>query len=270
MSAAAAILPSVNSFWRSLQVQGRVVAALMLREVITRYGRKGLGVLWLFLEPMLFTATLTAVWYAVRLHELSTLPIIVFSVTGWVSFLMWRSAASRCLGAIGSNQSLLYHRNVKAMDFFVARIMLEVIGATLALVVLLGLLALVEWVALPLDWLTVTLAWLFFVWFAFNLGFMVGALGHLFETFSKIWRILSIVLMLMSGKFFMVHWLPEAGQNIVLWLPMVHALEMLRFGYWGDIIPPYYSIQYMLVSNLVLTLFGLSLLRIAARKADDT
>ncbi|MFN5779339.1 MAG: capsule polysaccharide export ABC transporter permease, partial [Novosphingobium sp.] len=37
------------------QVQRRVIGALLLREMLTRYGRNNIGFLWLFVEPMLFT-----------------------------------------------------------------------------------------------------------------------------------------------------------------------------------------------------------------------
>ena len=50
----------------SLAVQWRVTHALLIRELITRYGRNNVGFLWLFLEPMLFTLAITAVWTATR------------------------------------------------------------------------------------------------------------------------------------------------------------------------------------------------------------
>ncbi len=44
------------SFLRSLQAQGRVVGALIMRELHTRYGRENIGYLWMILEPMMFAA----------------------------------------------------------------------------------------------------------------------------------------------------------------------------------------------------------------------
>lgn len=49
------IAPPETALLRSLAIQLRVVHALFLREVITRYGRHGIGVLWIVAEPMLFT-----------------------------------------------------------------------------------------------------------------------------------------------------------------------------------------------------------------------
>jgi ABC-type polysaccharide/polyol phosphate export permease len=32
-----------------------VLGALLIRELLTRYGRHNIGFLWLFVEPMIFT-----------------------------------------------------------------------------------------------------------------------------------------------------------------------------------------------------------------------
>src|SRR5208282_2917688 len=55
------------SFFQSLAIQFRVLHALMMRELITRYGRDNLGVLWLVGEPMIFTLGVTTLWSAAGL-----------------------------------------------------------------------------------------------------------------------------------------------------------------------------------------------------------
>jgi capsular polysaccharide transport system permease protein len=48
------LLNSQQTFSDSIYVQIRVIGALMVREMLTTYGRKNLGFLWLFLEPLIF------------------------------------------------------------------------------------------------------------------------------------------------------------------------------------------------------------------------
>ena len=85
-----------TSFARSLRIQLRVIGALLMREIITRYGRANLGFVWLFVEPMIFTLGVTALWAGFGLHKHSALPIVAFGVTGYSSVLLWRNCASRC------------------------------------------------------------------------------------------------------------------------------------------------------------------------------
>nr|WP_237398521.1 MULTISPECIES: hypothetical protein [unclassified Gilliamella] len=52
-----------TSFMRSLKIQIRVLNALILREIITRYGRSNIGFLWLFVEPMSLTLLISLMWF---------------------------------------------------------------------------------------------------------------------------------------------------------------------------------------------------------------
>ena len=96
-----------SSFFTSLAIQRRVIGALLLREVITRFGRRNIGVLWLVVEPMTFTLGVTAFWTLARLNHGSSLPIVAFAITGYSSVLMWRNTVSHCNTAVRSNFNLL-------------------------------------------------------------------------------------------------------------------------------------------------------------------
>ncbi len=84
-------MPTSTSLLQSFAIQRRVIRALMLRELITRFGRENLGVLWLVGEPMIFTLGVAALWSAMRAHQFSSLPIIAFAITGYSSVLVWRN-----------------------------------------------------------------------------------------------------------------------------------------------------------------------------------
>src|SRR5512139_966706 len=113
---------TLSNSWR---IQRRVLGALLMREILTRYGRHNIGFLWLFVEPMLFTLGVTAMWTALKTVHGSDLPIVAFSITGYSSVLLWRNMSGRCIGALTPNLSLLYHRNVRPMDIYAARLLLE-------------------------------------------------------------------------------------------------------------------------------------------------
>src|SRR5512136_516731 len=110
---------------RSFRIQLRVIGALLMREILTRYGRHNIGFLWLFVEPMLFTLGVTALWTLAKAHQVSRIPIVAFAITGYSSVLLWRNMPGRCVSAIEPNLALLYHRNVKIIDVFAARLILE-------------------------------------------------------------------------------------------------------------------------------------------------
>lgn len=250
----------------SLAVQGRVLGALLIREVITRYGRHNIGFLWLFVEPMIFTLGVTALWTATKSIHGSDLPIAAFAITGYSSVLLWRNMPGRCIGAIKGNSALLYHRNIKPLDIYLARVLLEAGGASISFMVLGLTFIAIDWIAPPEDVLMVTAGWLLLSWFGASLAIALGTLSYLSELVDKFWHPFSYLLFPLSGAAFLVSALPKNFQEIVLLLPMVHGVEYIRDGYFGSKITAIYDLSYLIVFNLVLSVVALMFLRYVSRR----
>lgn len=257
-----------GSFMRSLAIQRRVIGALLMREVITRFGRDNLGVLWLVGEPMLFTLGVAGLWAAAGMNHGAGIPIVAFAITGYSSVLVWRNTVNRCSSAIQANLNLLYHRNVRTTDVMVTRILLEVAGATGSFLVLSIFFMSIEWLSTPVDLLQVLFGWLMLVWFGASLALTMGALTSYSHIVERLWHPAAYLLFPLSGAAFMVEWLPPAAQKFVLLLPMVHGVEMVREGYFGNTVRTHYDVAYMATCCLVLTLTGLFLTRDAARRVE--
>jgi ABC-type polysaccharide/polyol phosphate export permease len=257
--------PAPASLALSFAVQRRVIGALLMREVMTRYGRHNIGFLWLFIEPMMFTLGVTALWTATKAVHGSNLPIVAFAVTGYSSVLLWRNMPSRCIGSIGPNLSLMYHRNVKVMDIFISRFVLEAAGATISFVLLTVVFSFLGWMELPEDMLQVVGGWLMLAWFGSSLAVLLGALSEESETVEKIWHPAAYLLFPLSGAAFLVDALPVQAQHIVLYLPMIHAVEFIREGFFGTQIRAHHDMGYMALCNAGLTLLALAQTRKISR-----
>ncbi len=237
-------------------IQKRVIGALLMREIITRYGRNNIGFLWLFVEPLLMTLMILLLWGAARANQYSDLNIIAFTLTGYPLAMMWRNVSNRAIGAISANASLLYHRNVRVLDTLFARMLLEIAGATIAQIAIVGVLILIGWIPAPADVFYMLMAWLLMAIFAIGLGLVICSIAFKVEAFGKIWGTFSFVMLPLSGVFFFVSSLPQQAQQYVLWMPMVHGTEMFRQGYFGASVITHESISYIVLCNLVLLLLG--------------
>jgi capsular polysaccharide transport system permease protein len=258
-----------TSFLRSLAIQRRVLHALLMREVITRFGRENLGVLWLVAEPMMFTLGIAGLWSLMKADHGSNLPIVAFAITGYSSVLVWRNTVSRCIGGIPSNVNLLYHRNVRVLDVMVTRIILEVAGATGSFIVLTTVFLAVEWIDPPRDLAYVLAGWGMLVWFGASLAMLLGSAAAIDELIDRFWHPASYLLFPLSGAAFMVDWVPKAFADAVLWLPMIHAVELIREGFFGDVVRTHHDMAYMATCNLVLSFAALVMLNIAARRVGQ-
>lgn len=245
----------------SWTISRRVIGALLIREMLTRYGRNNIGFLWLFAEPILFTLVLTAFWTATRSIHGSNIPIVAFALTGYLSLILWRNMPNRCINALHSNMSLLYHRQVTITDIYYARIILEMMAATTSLIVLFIAFYALEWMKPPEDVFQVLGGWLLLAWFGAGLALTIGGLSEKWDFIGKLWPPFSFILFPLSGVAFLASALPPKLREVVLWLPMLNALEYLREGWFGSGINAYYSIPYVLLFNSLLTFVGFSLSR---------
>ncbi len=239
-----------------------------MREILTRYGRHNIGFLWIFFEPMSFTLGVTALWTISKVTHGMNLPITAFAVTGYSTVLLWRNCANRCALAILPNQSLLYHRNVRVLDLFIARVLLEVSGATMSFMFLSILFICLGLMEPPHDIALVLGGWIYLVILGTGLGFTIGALSERSETIDRVWHTIAYLLFPLSGSAFLVQWIPPAAQKFILLIPMVHGVEMLRSGFFGPTIKAHYDVGYMVVSDLVLLLLGLLLIRDASLRVE--
>ncbi|MCW2391908.1 ABC-2 type transport system permease protein/capsular polysaccharide transport system permease protein [Sphingobium sp. B1D7B] len=251
---------------RSAAVQGRVIYALLMREILTRYGRHNIGFLWLFAEPMLFTTGVTILWTLAKSVHGSSLPIVAFALTGYSSVLLWRNMPTRCIGAIEPNLALMYHRNVRVIDVFLARLLLEAGGATISFVTLSLFYIYIGWLEPPDNVLTVIQGWLLIAWFGAGLGMLLGALAEKSDIVERLWHPVSYIAFPLSGAAFMVDALPQAAQHYILYVPMVNGVELVREGYFGNQVRAHYDLPYLVACCLVISLLALAQVAVVNRE----
>ena len=231
-----------------------------MREIITRFGRHNIGFLWLFLEPILFTVGVVILWTQTRNLHGFRVDVAPFIVTGYSTLLMWRNCSFRGIKAIEANRSLMYHRNVRVIDIFVARMLLEIVAVTASFISVMVTLWVLELVVFPTDVLLMLAGWGFLCWFSANLGITLGCLSEYTDVVERLWHPLSYFLLSISGAFFMADWLPNFFHPIAPYIPMLNASEMIRGGYFGEKVVTHYSIGIGCLICLCMTLISLVLI----------
>jgi capsular polysaccharide transport system permease protein len=256
----------MSSFWDSLMIQKRVISALLMREILTRYGRHNIGFLWLFAEPMIFTVGVTVLWNITNHKSADGISITAFVLTGYSMILLWRNMPGRCVGAVGPNASLLFHRQVKPIDVYISRLLLEALGATISFVILSFVFISLGLVNPPHDILVVLEGWMLIVWYAASISLFVGALSEKTEIVERVWHVVQYLMIPLSGSFFMADSLPEQARDILLYIPTVNCAEIIREGYFGPGYRWHYDYNYLLAVNSALLLLGLAQVRDMSRK----
>lgn len=244
--------------------QIRVIGALIIREMHTRFGRRRFGYLWLFFEPLLLGAMIAVIHGNATGGDKIRATFEFFSI-GYIMFFAFRGMINRASSTIGSNRSLLYHRQVTLPDLFFARHIIEGVACTGVMVIFT-----VAGVALGGDVPDAPMKMLcalgLMVLMAQGIAMVVGAVTSEWEAVDRLVHAMSYLMLPFSGLFFMVEWLPEWMQQAVLWVPTVHIFELLREGQFGDRVRAIYDLSYVAGWILIPHLLGLSALRLARQR----
>jgi capsular polysaccharide transport system permease protein len=239
-----------------------------MREIITRFGRHNIGFAWLFGEPMLFTSGVILLWNMMEGNSSHNIDVTSYAITSYSTVLVWRNTIGRCTTAIEPNRSLLAHRYVRPIDFFIARVILELCGVTISALALITFFVATGLIPPPVDILIMLKGWALLCWYATAMAFLIGALSEYSEMVERLWHPISYFQLPISGAFAMASWLPPKIRHIVLLFPVPNCVEVFREGYYGDAIRPYYDVPYVCTVCLILTWIGLLLVRAASRRID--
>lgn len=248
--------------------QSRIIGALMIREMNTRYGREGLGFAWLIGEPLLFCFGVLILWTATKPAYEHGVRLAPFVMTGYMSLILIRHMIGFLVGALQANQGLMYHRRIAPLHIFISRILLEFAGATAAFFVVYVALLSIGQVSLPHSYLLIYGGWMLLTWVSAGFALVLTGLAMRFEVLERVIGLISYALIPISGAFFMVSWLPAAYRDIYLLIPFPHGIEMIRSGVFGEFVETTYDVPYALAVGTVMIVVGLLLVSAARSRIE--
>jgi capsular polysaccharide transport system permease protein len=241
------------------QIQKSVVFALFLRELKTRFGAYKFGYVWLLVEPMAHIVVLSLIFSYIRGRELFGVDFPVFIVTGIVPFLMFKNIALRVMDGVVANRGLFSYRQIKPMDTFVARAMLD---AFLAVVIFALILFGMAWVGLDVpfrDPFGVALMMAILVLMGLGLGMIFCVATHYFPEGKTFVRIAFLPLYFVSGVIFPITMVPQEFLPYLLWNPLLHAVELIRAAFFDQYhVLPDISLLFVTMTMLVTLFIGLA------------
>lgn len=239
----------------------RTIAALILREMATTYGRSPGGYLWAVLEPVAGIALLSVV-FSFAFHA----PAIgnnfqLFYATGVIPFSMFTSLSGRLAQALLFSRPLLAYPAVTFMDAIFARFILNMLTQIMvAYVVFVGILLIFDTQAtIRISSIAGALALSGFL--ALGVGTLNCYLFTRFPIWQQTWSILMRPMFVISCVFMVYDGLPLMLQNWLWFNPLVHLVGLMRHGFYASYHAAYVSVGYVAAIGCVCFVSGLILLR---------
>lgn len=242
-------------------VQLRVIKALMIRELTTRFGRENIGFLWVMVEPLLFAVLVGTMWRWFKGPDEHGVGIVAFVASGYIPLTFLRHSFQRCTSIFIANGSLMYHRQIKVMDFVFVRVLIEFMGAMMAWVFITFALGILDLFPVPAHPGILIAGWFLYALFILSMCFVIAPLSEMSEVIEKIMPVTVYLAIPISGTFTMVSWVTPSLRDYMLYSPMINGIEMMRYGLFGDLVEPFYDPWNPILVSLVLLMIGLVLCR---------
>ena len=242
----------------SFQIQQSVIFALVLREARARFGEQRMGAVWTLFEPICHLLIFSVLFSLIRGRTVAGVEYPVFILVGMAPFLLYRNIALRLMDSLRENRSLFAYKQIKPLDTYVARVLVEAcISATVYAILVFGF----AWfgfdmsVHSPLQWVATLILGLLF---AFGLGMVLALITHAIPSLKVIIRMAFFPLYFVSGVLLPAAYLPQAMMPLLLLNPFLHLIELIR----AEVLPHYIpvdgvSAKYVITFTVVLLFIAL-------------
>jgi capsular polysaccharide transport system permease protein len=222
-----------TDFWApAIMRQRRVLFALMLRNIRTKFFGSGLGYVVAVAWPLSHILILVAMFsYSGRLAPYGD-STALFVATGVLPFQTFSYLSRFMMLGIVRNRPLLAFPEVKILDILFASALLEIMSACCVVITFLIIAWCVGIDALPRDILQASFA----LGAAMLLGLGCGILNGVIVLAAPGWFIgftLAIIsLWISSGILFVPDALPAVARDILAYNPILQAIEWMRSAYY--------------------------------------
>jgi capsular polysaccharide transport system permease protein len=240
----------------NLAIQFRVIGALLMRELHTRYGRENIGYLWLIGEPLMLGSVIALLHSGSHVREGGIDPV-AFTVVGYTNYIMFRGIVSRAEGTLHSNLPLLYHKMVTVFDVAISRALLEAAGTTMASTILVSLCISLGYADLPARPLYLIIGTIYLFWMSFGVSLIIVGGTHDNTLLERLVHPFTYFMIPLSGAFYEIGWIPEPYRGYLVYVPLPHVFEIIRYGVFESAPDDYLNFEYVTAFCMVLSFFGL-------------
>jgi capsular polysaccharide transport system permease protein len=216
----------------AVRAQGRLVLAIMLRDIKTRFGGSEWGVLiatgWPLSHILVLLVINTAVGRTTPYGESGALWI----ATGVVPFMAFNYMSRFIMLGIVLNRPLLSFPIVKVTDLLISRAVIEVLNAGLVILILFTIFFSLGIDFIPHDISQASLALLSMMLLGLGMGVLNSVIAAAFPFWATGYALFMILSWVSSGILFVPDALPDIARVPLSYLPWLQGVEWTRSAYY--------------------------------------
>jgi capsular polysaccharide transport system permease protein len=255
----AIVLGKPQTFWDIFRAQSRVVYALMLRDVKTRFFGSAIWYLVAILWPLANIGILLLINTATgRVVPFGESPALWFA-TGMVPFTAFNYMARNTMVGLVLVKPLIAYPIIKPMDLLIARGIVEMLSAGCVILLMILIFAILDISFFPTDPVQAVAAIGASMFLGLGFGMINGVIAGFFPFWVTGYGLFSIVMWVASGVMIVPDMLPERARYWLSFNPALHGVEWMRSayydGYGAGVLDKAYMLEFATVTLFLGFLF---------------
>jgi capsular polysaccharide transport system permease protein len=236
----------------------RVIYALFLKELKTRFGQYKLGVFWFFLDPLIQVAFFGVLFGYIAKRVMPNVDYTVYVTTGILTWMMFRNVLNRGITAIDSAKVFFVFSQVKPLDAFISRVFLEFFIFSILYIVVMSMLGYLEYQFVFFKPLEFIVCYICIFLIGCGLSLVIMVVSSLYRDVRKILGVILRVLYFTSGVIFPIKFIPIKYHYLLAWNPIVHIMELTREALFPAFKGVIGSLLYIFTSTIIILFLGLA------------
>lgn len=242
-------------------VQGRVLAALMLREIHTIHGDSKLGYLWVLIQSVFSIAVFWGLREYMGARAPHGISMPLFLATGFVLWGIFSGTISKTMSAVEGNRALLSFPQVTELDVMIGRMLVIAATQYLTMLLIIGgdavfanplepsapVIALIVVILMPL--------------LSLGFGMVLSSLAVFVPVLEKLVPMVLRIGFFVSGVFFSASAFKPEVAEILLLNPVFNAIELIRMSLHSGYSVDGVSLEYLFGMTVLSLTIGLLLER---------
>ncbi len=215
-----------------LEAQGRILVALMLRDIRTRFFGKAWGFVIAIAWPISHILILLGVYELIGRSAPYGESTALWFATGIIPFMAF-SYMSRLISlGVLVNKPLLTYPVVSVMDIILSRAIVEALSASMVVIIMCSLFWALDIDFMPTSIVEAAEALLASMLLGLGVGVVSAVVTGMIPYWAVGYGLFIIFLWITSGVVFVPSALPEQLRTIVSYHPVLHCIEWMRSAYY--------------------------------------
>ena len=256
-----------TTFSHAVSLQGRVLWALMLREIQVVHDRTKLGYLWELIKSAFGVTVFWLIRSVMGMTDTNGLHILIFLVLGFIPLHMFTDVLIKGIKTIKTNSSLLTFPQITPLDLHLSFTLVKTVSQLLILALFLAGSAVAKIEYRLVDPLAFGLGLFGLFLFSWGTSLTITALNLYVPLIKEVIPMCTRVLFFTSGIFFSPVKLSQRVGDWVMWNPLANYIELLRGSFLYTTPSEFIKMEFMISVTVLALGLGLLLERYTRKKA---